>query len=294
MNFFNPRRGEGRLTRRHPKPFHIFPRLDDSDVRPGAIAVHGPDYNGQDDEVSAVAGNHNNSTDDGVNSGNQESTKFQTLIRLFLAIVIVSVIIAVIVVVARRTDSVGESQTLQSYTTPTAAPTETIEKCEYMFKIPIAHFTDEIHEKYENIRDTYIPDAIPEFDPTILIADPCGPINLAISWFAYDTVQRGVSTQEYSLQRFLLALLYTSLGGNHWHTTDFFHYLREGDECSKWERVGCDDAGNVDSLDFRGTGGLSLAGTIPTEIGLLTSLSKYFSLFVLLSYISSMMSLLYI
>ena len=190
------------------------------------------------------------------------------MILVIISIILVAVVVGVVVSHSRKHKNTSMDQPTSLH--PTASPTEKPGRCEF-YKIPFENFTDEVLATYDDIRDNFIPAIIPGFDSSVLIEEPCGAMDLAVSWYAYDVVRNGISFEDYSSQRFLLALLYTSLSGVDWDTTKYFQYLREGLEC-QWERVQCDDIGRVMSIDFRGIQGLS--GTIPTEIGLLTSLSK--------------------
>ena len=226
---------------------------------PGSDDVHGA----SEDDTCAVGTSRDQSKD--------EKPKRRIWIYSILAVVFVGIVIAIVVVIFGSGSKVDSPKSLSPPTShPTVSPTETPGRCEFGGKIPFGRFNDTVLDKYDYIRYTFIPTIISDFDPAALGDDPCGAMDLAISWFAYDVVTTGVEV--YSSQRFLLALLYTSLGGNNWSTSNFFHYLREGWECT-WERVGCDDSGRVISIDFRGIQGTS--GNIPTEIGLFTSLSTY-------------------
>ena len=238
------------------------------DSLPEAAVVAGSDDHGTSEDEAACA---DVSIRPEVHE-QEEKSNTSVWVYLVVAVIVIGIVVAVVVVVA---GSGSKEMPLTEFTTrPTSAPTKKPERCTYSAKIPFKNFTDDVLDTYDILRDKYISTVIPGFDPAFLPADRCGPMDLAISWSAYDLVKRELDVSEFSGQRFLLAFLYTSLDGKSWSTSKLYHYLRDGDECGKWERVGCDDDLQVISLDFRGIDGLSLAGTIPTEIGLLTNLSK--------------------
>lgn len=100
---------------------------------------------------------------------------------------------------------------------------------------------------------------------------PGRPQNEALHWLANDTYQ-GYHTDEKLIQRYALATLFYSTNGRNWYNKS--SWLDNGDECGRWwqpvGKIVCDQpTGAVKSL---GLGGNNLKGTVPPEIGLLSSL----------------------
>ena len=98
------------------------------------------------------------------------------------------------------------------------------------------------------------------------------PQNQAFHWLANDTFQ-GYYTDEKLIQRYSLATLYYSTNGQYW--TNNSGWLDDGDECDRWLQpvgaINCNENGTI--LDL-GLGSNNLNGSIPPEIGLMTTLGK--------------------
>ena len=97
------------------------------------------------------------------------------------------------------------------------------------------------------------------------------PQNKALLWLANDTFQ-GYYTDDKLIQRYALATLFYSTNGAGWLNQSL--WLDDGDECDRWwqyiGKISCNaTSGGITSLDLQKN---NLQGTIPAEIGLLTSL----------------------
>lgn len=98
----------------------------------------------------------------------------------------------------------------------------------------------------------------------------------ALYWISYDDSAQ-IDPQSHIdkvTQRFVLATLYFSTGGDNWEHS--FSFLSHHDEC-EWNHGGdslggayCNDNGYVDTLVLSG---LKMSGTLPKDVGLLTHLS---------------------
>jgi hypothetical protein len=98
--------------------------------------------------------------------------------------------------------------------------------------------------------------------------DPESPQSRAAKWLFQDTGFSGYSGDK-KLQRYALATLYYSTGGNNW--SDWSGWLSESNECS-WQNGknawNCDGSGMLTSLDLQDQ---NLIGSIPPELTLLSN-----------------------
>lgn len=116
-------------------------------------------------------------------------------------------------------------------------------------------------------------------DGGVAVKTPGTPQDQAYQWLLADVTSNNVLnyTVEKELQRYALATLYYSLGGdNNWTRRDF--WLDDGDECGRWWQDGLD----VDTIRCSSSSGSAetmridsnnLVGTIPPEIHLLSDLA---------------------
>ena len=101
------------------------------------------------------------------------------------------------------------------------------------------------------------------------------PQNMAFTWLVVNNTNLGVYTYEKIIQRYALATLYFSTNGDSWEHNKF--WMDNGEECGRWqtgyiETVICTAAGALIDLDLSEN---YLNGTLPPEIGLLSSLGKF-------------------
>jgi hypothetical protein len=102
------------------------------------------------------------------------------------------------------------------------------------------------------------------------------PQNKAFNWLAVNNTSLRTYTNESIIQRYALATLYFSTNGDTWENKA--HWMDDGNECDRWQdtsndtKITCTDNGTLVELDLSSNG---LQGTIPPEIGLLTSLGKF-------------------
>jgi len=113
--------------------------------------------------------------------------------------------------------------------------------------------------------------SVASFDGGEALQTPDSPQNRALAWLVNDTFQ-GYYTEDKLIQRYALATLFYSTNGDSWTSNSL--WLDDGDECDRWWQfvgvVSCDSTtGGIMAL---GLGNNNLKGTIPPEIGLLTSL----------------------
>jgi hypothetical protein len=105
---------------------------------------------------------------------------------------------------------------------------------------------------------------------------PSTPQNKAVAWLADDTNLVTYSS-ETIIQRYALATLYYSTNGDSWDSNEF--WLDSGEECGRWQTNSlyesawllCTDTGAASQLHLSYN---NLRGTLPPEIGLLTSLGE--------------------
>jgi hypothetical protein len=99
------------------------------------------------------------------------------------------------------------------------------------------------------------------------------PQNKAFNWMATNNTRLGTLSNERIIQRYALATLYYSANGDSWNFKGF--WLTENDECHVWEttngKLNCTGTDAVSQLELNHN---NLNGTIPPEIGLLTSLGE--------------------
>jgi hypothetical protein len=103
------------------------------------------------------------------------------------------------------------------------------------------------------------------------------PQNMAFTWLVVNNTNLGNYTNETIIQRYALATLYFSTdGGESWKRNA--RWLDDSSECGSWQdysddgTVSCTDTGAVVQLDLRFS---NLSGTLPPEMGLLSSLGKF-------------------
>jgi hypothetical protein len=94
------------------------------------------------------------------------------------------------------------------------------------------------------------------------------PPNKALEWLADDTNLESYS-DETIIQRYALATLYYSTKGDSWDDNTL--WLDSVEECSGWFELSCTTSGTLTVLGLRWN---NLEGTVPPEIGLLTSLGE--------------------
>lgn len=109
------------------------------------------------------------------------------------------------------------------------------------------------------------------FDDGESLLVPGSPQNRALNWVANDTF-KGYYTDEKLIQRYSLATLFYSTDGSGWTNNSL--WLDNGDECGRWWQpigvISCDSpTGGITTLAF---GKNNLEGTVPIELGLLSSL----------------------
>jgi hypothetical protein len=136
---------------------------------------------------------------------------------------------------------------------------------------------------------TNSPTSAPSLSPEAFLRDLLSPIssnkgvalltystpqNKAFNWMVTYNTNLGNFSDEQIIQRYALATLYNSANGDNWEMNKF--WLDNGEECGRWQtsndgQVSCTDTGAVSQLDLVFN---NLQGTLPPEIGLLTSLGE--------------------
>lgn len=114
----------------------------------------------------------------------------------------------------------------------------------------------------------WIPEAFPDFS---LNALSCQPANMAL--YALTASSEGNQTNSSLLNQFVLAVLYFELNGT--QTRLQGEWLWGGDEC-EWDGVKC-DAKTSEVVEIE-VGRVGLQGTLPSEMGLLTTLSEFMAI----------------
>jgi hypothetical protein len=100
------------------------------------------------------------------------------------------------------------------------------------------------------------------------------PQNKAFNWMVANNTRLGTLSKEQIIQRYALATLYYSANGASWNINEV--WLEDVNECGIWQttngQLGCTGTNAVSNLEL---GLNNLNGTIPPEIGLLTSLGEF-------------------
>eukprot|EP00980_Cylindrotheca_fusiformis_P010923 scaffold2499_cov125-Cylindrotheca_fusiformis.AAC.14 len=103
-----------------------------------------------------------------------------------------------------------------------------------------------------------------------LLDDVSSSQSKALAWMSDSQVKDEFLVDEKIVQRWVLAVLYYSTGGENWKNTE--KWMTDFDECEWYsgddERSACDDEGRLYSLHLRDN---NLDGTIPTELSLLSN-----------------------
>jgi hypothetical protein len=135
---------------------------------------------------------------------------------------------------------------------------------------------------------TNSPTAAPTLSPEAFLSDLLLPIssdkgkalltnstpqNKAFNWMATNNTNLGALSNETIIQRYALATLYYGANGDSWNINE--SWLSESEECGIWKTadgsLGCTGTDAVSELDLYSN---TLQGTLPPEIGLLTSLGE--------------------
>jgi hypothetical protein len=104
-------------------------------------------------------------------------------------------------------------------------------------------------------------------DAGTALSTPSTPQNAALNWLANSSNLGAFTTNETIIQQYALATLYYSANGDSWYNRS--DWLSNEDLCDRpWYGVQCKRAGAVKDLFLTKN---NLAGTIPPEIGLLSS-----------------------
>lgn len=101
--------------------------------------------------------------------------------------------------------------------------------------------------------------------------DSCAPSNLAV--VALASLPHLVSTRDELSNRYVLNALYFATNGPSWGSSNT-NWVSEASVCHEWIGISCYGTPQVQSIDLGDT--IELNGTIPSELGLLNSLRKYF------------------
>jgi hypothetical protein len=107
------------------------------------------------------------------------------------------------------------------------------------------------------------------FDDGVALSTPSTPQSMAFYWMVTNNTNLRTLPNEKIVQRYALATLYYSANGDSWNRKDY--WLTDNEECGTWQSLTCTDNGTVSNLDLRDN---NLNGTIPPEIGLLTTLGE--------------------
>jgi hypothetical protein len=100
------------------------------------------------------------------------------------------------------------------------------------------------------------------------------PQSMAFNWMVTNNTNLGTLSDYQLIQRYALATLYYSTNGDGW--TDNKYWLDNDEECGRWYayygQLNCTTTGELSDLIL---GYNNLTGSIPKEIGLLTSLGEF-------------------
>jgi hypothetical protein len=112
---------------------------------------------------------------------------------------------------------------------------------------------------------------LPAYSMKLAKNDPESPQAMALDWLQKDPLYN-----EYELhrlnQRYALAVFYHATKGSSWINSD--KWVTEGNECSWYATEDGDTCGENSRLTVLSLGDNALGGTVPTELELLTNLSK--------------------
>lgn len=104
---------------------------------------------------------------------------------------------------------------------------------------------------------------------SVVLEDPTSPQFKALQWIASDDAHKvPVDDVDHILQRFALAVLFYSTGGENW--TDAFEFLRPSHECT-WSGALLCNKTTITGIVLVGN---ELSGQLPKELSLLTSLQS--------------------
>ena len=110
------------------------------------------------------------------------------------------------------------------------------------------------------------------------LRDTNSPQYKAVEWLVQDKVDNGSNWSGYELlQRYVLRVLYLSAGGDNWSNSAPTSWFGASSVCD-WGPITVQCNGNGQQVDRLQLGANNLQGTIPDELGHLTSLT-YLNLF---------------
>jgi hypothetical protein len=116
---------------------------------------------------------------------------------------------------------------------------------------------------------------LPAYSIKLAESDPESPQAKALDW-----LQKDPRYNEYELhrlnQRYALAVFYHATAGGEWTNSD--KWVTEDNECSWYATEDGDICGENSRLTVLSLDGNALGGTVPTELELLTNLSKMYLL----------------
>eukprot|EP00980_Cylindrotheca_fusiformis_P000269 scaffold66_cov115-Cylindrotheca_fusiformis.AAC.1 len=190
-------------------------------------------------------------------------------IWLFLAVGIVTIGAIVGAVV-------GTTATKDDNEQPTEVPTGPIQCPDFGDIDPdIANFSEETLNRYNYLIENIVRRLIPAFSSSNTANDECSPVRGALIWLSKSD-QTPLQSAEALTNRFLLACHFIAWkGGEEWTQEKSKNWLSDTSECD-WYGISCDDDGVIIELNLHkvqnATIGSALLGTIPSEIGLFTTL----------------------
>jgi hypothetical protein len=126
----------------------------------------------------------------------------------------------------------------------------------------ISIWTDEVRTQYYSLRESFVPTILPEFSEE---EDSCYPSNTALWQLSNDTLYGANATDN----RYLLTLLYATWDGEGWRSKRGWLSTIISD--CQWQGIECNSEGLTRSISLEAN---NLGGTIPSELGLMTSLRK--------------------
>ena len=118
-------------------------------------------------------------------------------------------------------------------------------------------------ERYNYLTKTFVLSALPDFDHEL---DSCEPANLSL--WALATSTDGSELSQILVNRFFLGILYYATSGETtWYNRQ--GWLSEKSVCTSWFGISCDNTTAVTGIELDSN---NLVGTIPKEVGFMTSL----------------------